>query len=158
MTRLRDFTRGEAGTRLALGDRELTSLLQYSLQGILPEGVTDPSARIDRERIHLRSRVHLASFPDLPDLGPILGLLPDTMEVELEGSLMSLGEEEGVMLVRGIEASRIPLPGRLIPQILRALGWESRPGLPPEAFAFPLPGPLTAAYIDSDSLVLTIEP
>ncbi|MFC1660133.1 hypothetical protein ACFL3S_01530 [Gemmatimonadota bacterium] len=155
---LQAFSRGEGGARMALGNRELTSVLRYSLQTLLPEGVSEPSARMQGERILLRSKVQLASFPDLPDLGPILGLLPDTLDVALEGSLMALGDEEGVLLVRGVEASRIPLPRRMIPQILRALGRESRPGLPPEAFVFPLPGVLTSAYILSDSLILTIEP
>jgi hypothetical protein len=158
MAQLQSFTRGEAGDRMAVGGPEVTSVLRYSLQDLLPEGVTEPTVRMERERIHLRGRVVLASFPDLPDLGPIIGLLPDTMDVEMEASLVALGDEEAALLIRGIEASRIPLPVRMVPQILEALGRESRPGLPPEALVFPLPGHLRSAYILSDSLILTIDP
>jgi hypothetical protein len=69
-----------------------------------------------------------------------------------------VGEGRGALLVRGVEASRIPVPQRLIPEILDALAGERHSGLPREALAFPLPGRVTGAYIEADSLVLTIDP
>jgi hypothetical protein len=113
---------------------------------------------MEDDRVQVGGKVVLAAFPRLPDLGPVLGLLPDTLDVQLEATLMSLGEGRGALLVRGIEASRIPLPRRLIPDILDALAGSRPPGLPPEALPFPLPGRVTAAYIEADSLVLTIDP
>jgi hypothetical protein len=155
---LQAFLRGEGRDRVAVGGREVTSILRYSFGDLLPEGVTEPSVRMERERIHLRAKVLLAAFPELPDLGPILGLLPDTLDVEMEGSLVAVGDDEAALMIRGIRASHIPLPARLVPQILDALGREPRAGLPPEAMTFPLPGSLRSAYILADSLVLTIDP
>lgn len=158
LTRIRAFGEGEGGETLTVAGDEITGLLRYSLRGLLPNGVSEPTVRMDGDRVHVGGRVVLQAFPQLPDLGPVLGLLPDTLDVELEATLLSVEAGRGALLVRGIEASRIPLPQRLIPDILDALAGEQSAGLPPEALAFPLPGRVTGAYIEADSLVLTIDP
>ena len=73
-------------------------------------------------------------------------------------ALVPFGEEESALLVHGVEASRIPIPRRLIPEILRAIGRVDRPGLPREALAVPLPAGLGSAYILSDSLIISPVP
>ncbi|MGM0669842.1 MAG: hypothetical protein ACQET1_08980 [Gemmatimonadota bacterium] len=146
-------SRGEA--RMALGSREITSVIRYAVPGLLPTGIRDPSVTLEDGRMHLRALVIRHEFPDLPDLGRILGILPDTLNVELHASLMPFGQEESALLVHGLEASRIPIPRRLIPDILRAVGRKERPGLPPEALAIPLPSGIEAAYIVTDSLILS---
>ncbi len=148
---------GVGGHRLALGGREITSVLRYSVPGFVPEGVRDPEVSFHEARVHLRAKVALGAFPDLPDLGAVLGLLPDTVSVEFQASLLPFGTETAALVVHHIEANRIPLPRRVIPDILRAMGRRDHPGLPPEALVVPLPTGLTSAYIHTDSLILSTD-
>jgi hypothetical protein len=152
------FRRGEGGAQMALGGEELTAVLRYSVPGMVPDGVAEPEVRFRDGRVHLGARVALDAFPDLPDLGPILGILPDTLQVRLEGSLLPFGVRKAAFLVHHVEASRVPLPRRLIPEILRAMGREEHPGLPPEAITVSLPSGLGSAYILTDSLILSKDP
>ena len=109
-------------------------------------------------RVHFRAEVALSSFPDLPDLGPILGILPDTLMWISRPPSCLLGTGQAALLVHQLEASRIPLPRRLIPEILKAMGRVDQPGLPPEALLVPLPTGLGSAYILTDSLILSPDP
>jgi len=149
---------GEGGDQMALGGREITSVLRYSVPGLIPDGVKDPEVYFQEGRVHLRGKVALASFPEIPDLGAILDLLPDTVSVEIQASLLPFGGETAALVVHRIEANRIPLPRRAIPEILRALGRRDQPGLPPEALVVPLPAGLLSVYIHSDSLILSHDP
>ncbi|MGD2120165.1 MAG: hypothetical protein PVJ76_00400 [Gemmatimonadota bacterium] len=155
LAEIQRFRRGEGSDQLALDASELTSLVRFSIPELMPEGVVNPAVTLKEGRIHFRSRVALASFPDLPDLGPFLGILPDTVDVALEATMMPFGEGRAALLVHKVEAMRIPLPGRVVPEILQAMGREERPGLPPEAIMVPLPSGLGSAYISTDSLVLS---
>lgn len=152
--RFQEFRRGDHG-RIALGGREITSVLRYSVPGLIPSGVRDVTVGLEEGRVLLAAQVVLSSFPRLPDLGPVLGILPDTLNVVMHASLLPLSEEEAALLVQGLEASRIPIPRALIPEILRAIGRVDRPNLPPEALAVPLPAGLGSAYILNDSLILS---
>jgi len=158
VARVQELRRGQGPEQLAFGGAELTSVLVYAVPGLIPPGVTDPRVTLADGRVHLRARVALEAFPELPDLGPVIGLLPDTLDVALEASLMPFSPERAALLVHQIEASRVPLPRRLVPQILTAMGRTEEPGLPPEALLIPLPGGLGSAYILSDSLILSYDP
>jgi hypothetical protein len=158
LARVQAFRQAEEPGQMMLGGRELTAVLRYAVPGLVPPGIREPVIRLSDGRVHLEARVVLEAFPDLPDLGPILGILPDTLDVELEASLMPYGEVESALLVHSVEASRIPIPRRLIPEILAAMGREDKPGLPPEALTVPLPAGLEAAYVLTDSLILSTEP
>lgn len=154
VARVQALRQAEEG-RLALGGPEITSVLRYAFPGLLPPGVKEPTVTLEDSRFLLEARVVRNDFPRLPDLGPVLGILPDTLNVELRASLMPFGPEEAALLVQGIEASHIPIPRRLIPDILSAIGRVDRPGLPPEALVVPLPSGLNAAYIVMDSLIIS---
>jgi hypothetical protein len=158
LERVQRFQDGAGGDLLTLGGREVTSVLRYSVPGLIPDGVGDPEVQFQEERAHLRAKVTVASFPELPDLGAILDLLPDTVTVELQASLLPFGGQTAALVVHRIEANRIPLPRRAIPEILRALGRRDQPGLPHEALLVPLPAGLLSVYIHSDSLVLSHNP
>lgn len=149
------FRRGEAGERMALSGPELTSVLRYSVPGLIPDGASDPVIRLERGSVRLQADVAISAFPDLPDLGPVLGILPDTLSVEVEATLIPFQDEQVALMVQGLEAGRIPLPGRLIPEILNAMGRVAHPGLPPEALLVPLPPGLGSAYLLDDSLILS---
>ncbi len=155
VSQVQALRRGEGLSRIALGDREITSVLRYSAPGIVPAGVDSPEVQLAGDKVRVRARVALASFPDLPDLGPVLGVLPDTVDVVLEGSLMPFGEGKAALLINHLETSRIPMPGRLIPQILMAMGRVQENGLPPEALLISLPSGVGTAYILGDSLILS---
>ena len=155
---VQEFRGGDGPDQLVLGEEELTSVLLYSVPGLIPVGVSGPEVRLSEGRVHGRARVALDAFPDLPDLGPIIGMLPDTLDVGFEASLMPFGERRAALLVHSLNASRIPLPGRLIPEILTAMGRTQEPGLPPEALLVSLPSGLASAYILTDSLILSRHP
>ena len=158
MLLVQDF-RGRGGSeQVALGGEALTSVLRYSVPGLIPAGVSGPEVRLSDGRVHGRARVALEAFPELPDLGPIIGMLPDTLDVAFEASLMPFGERKAALLVHSLNASRIPLPRRLIPEILTAMGRTDEPGLPREAFLVSLPSGLGSAYILTDSLILSRHP
>ena len=140
---------------MAMSGSGLTSVLRYSVPRLMPDGVLDPEVILEDGRVYLRAKVALRLFPDLPDLGPIIGILPDTLDVALQASLMPFGNGMATLLVHRVEASRIPLPRRMVPGILTAMGRKGRPGLPPEALLVPLPSGLGSAYILTDSLILT---
>lgn len=157
LTNVQNFRENREG-RMALGGREVTSVLRYSVPGLIPSGIKEPEVAFGDGRVHLSADVVMAAFPGLPDLGPLLGMLPDTLQVDLHASLIPFGDQESALLVHGVEASRIPIPRRLIPEILRAIGRVDRPGLPPEGMAVPLPPGLGSVYILSDSLIISSKP
>ncbi len=157
LDRFERFRKGEGGGRIALGGLELTSVVRYALPGIVPPGVDRPTVTLAGSRVGLRARVALAAFPRLPKLDDVLGILPDTIDVLMEGSLVPLDREHLALLVDHIEVSRIPLPRRMIPQILAGFGRDGSGALPEDALAVPLPDGLQAVYVQRDSLVLVAE-
>lgn len=154
LDRVEGLRAGQGGGQLALGDAQLSSVVRYALPGILPPGVSEPRVRIDDGRVALEARVATSAFPDLPSLGEVVGMLPDTVPVRIEGKLYGYGKESLAFFVSQVEAARIPLPDRLIPQVLGALGRQDREGLPETALHIPMPGGLDSVYVEDDSLVL----
>lgn len=158
MEKVEAFRRSGEPAELALGQSEVASVLRFAAPGVVPEGVTPPEVELRDGRVHLSTRVALSAFPPVPELERVMGMLPDTVPVELDGSLMPFGDTDAALVVHRIQASGIPLPGRLIPRLLEALGRVDRTGLPPDAMIVPLPGGLRSAYIHSDSLILVATP
>jgi hypothetical protein len=155
MDRFEAFRRGEVGEQLALSASEIESVVRYSVPGIIPEGIGDPRIRMADGVVTLTARVAIETFPRMPDLSAVLGFLPDTVEVSFEGTLSPLDDERwDALVVHEVQAGFIPLPDRVIPQILEALGREYVGGLPDDAIAIPLPDGIKSAYILRDSLVL----
>ncbi len=155
MDRFEALRRGEVGGQLALSASEIESVIQYSVPGIIPEGIGEPRIRMEDGIVTLSARVAIAAFPKMLDLNAVLGFLPDTLEVSFEGALAPLDDERwDALVIHGVQAGFIPLPDRMIPEILEALGREYVGGLPDDAIAIPLPDGLKSAYILRDSLVL----
>lgn len=144
---------GEAA-RLELDGVDLSSLIRYSLPGIIPPGVDEPMVEVSGGKVLLSARVATAAFPDMPAFDEIAGLLPDTVDIRLRGALVPFGPAMSALYVERVEAERIPLPSRIVPGILNALGRRSVEGLPPEAMAIPLPSGLDRAFVEGDRLVL----
>ena len=153
LDRLEAFREG-GSTEVRLGGAEVTSLLRYGLPGMMPPGVSEPTAEMREGRLQLSARVALEALPEIPSLNEVVGLLPDTVEVEMRGSLVPLGSERIALHVESLEASRIPIPPRVTPAVLGALGRTDQPDLPQDAIAIPLPSGVRAVYVQQDSLVL----
>lgn len=158
LDRIERFRAGSAADdQMLLGGAEVSSIVRFALPGILPSGVTEPSVTMRGGRIILSARVAVTDFPELPSLEEIVGLLPDTVPIRMGGALGPRDESTSILYVDDVQAARIPIPDRFIPEILRALGREDREGLPPHAMLVPLPQGLRAVYVRRDSLVLVAD-
>ena len=146
--------RGSENPELRLESSEVSSLLRYSIPGILPGGVVDPSVSFAEDRIEVSARVLPAGIPDLPQLGGILGLLPDTVEVLVVGALLPSSEKGTLFLIEGIELQGWPVPRRSLPEILSALGRKAQPGVSASAVLVPALWGLKGAHIADGGLVL----
>ena len=157
LDRFERFRKGEGEGRIALSGLELSSVVRYALPGLVPPGVDEPTVTLLDGRVRLSARVAKGAFPRLPKLDDVVGILPETLDVEMEGSLVPLDQGHLALLVDHVEASRIPLPRRMIPQILAGFGGERSESLPDDALAVPMPNGLRSVYIQRDSLVLIAE-
>jgi len=154
LDRFERFRAGAAGGRLALVDAEIGSVLRFALPGILPPGVSDPDLRLTGSDVTLTARVTTAAFPDLPALAPVIGMLPDTVTVLMEGTLGQFGKQSLAFHIEHVEAAGVPLPDRLVPEVLVGLGRTHRGGLPENALHIPLPAGIDSVYVERDSLIL----
>lgn len=157
LDRYEAFQAGTGPDRLSVGGAELASVLRFSLPGLLPPGVSEPSVELEDGRVRVSARVAVAQVPRLRDLDEVVGLLPDTVTLAMRGTLTPLDGPGVALVVEEVTAARIPVPRRMIPDILTALGRTDRPGLPPDAMVVPLPEGLRSAYILRDSLILVAD-
>ncbi len=154
LERFEAFRRGEGDERLVLGNLELESVLRFGVPQMFPPGVDAPSVNMKDGVIEVGGDVAVASFPQLPDLGGVIGFLPDTLRVEVEGTISPLSEHRAALVVHQVRALGIPLPDRMIREILVAFGRQTIADLPDDAMPVPLPDGIESAYILRDSLVL----
>ncbi len=156
LDRFERFRRGEIGDRLSLSAVEVASVIRYSAPGIVPGGVSDVELEFHDGVVTLSARVLVEAFPGLPNLDGILGFLPDTVSISVEGALAPLDEDAIALVVHGVYASFIPvpLPDGMTPKILMALGRRSRDGLPEDALPFSLPDGVQSAHVLRDRLIL----
>ena len=156
LDRFERFRRGEIGDRLSLSAVDVASVLRYSAPGMLPEGVSGPVVEFHDGVVTLTAHVAVEAFPGLPTLDGILGFLPDTVSISIEGALAPLDENRVALVVHGVYAAFIPvpLPDGMTPRILTALGRRGRDGLPEDALAFPLPDGVRSAHVLRDRLIL----
>ncbi len=154
LDRFETFRAGKSGDRLALSDAEISSVVRYALPGLFPSGVSEPEVTMNDGHLSLSARVATKAFPKLPSLDTVVGMLPDTVAVRMDGDLVPFGKESLAFRVKHIEAARIPLPDRMIPSVLTALGRKGGGGLPANALQVPLPNGLDSVSVSGDSLVL----
>ena len=154
MDRFELLRSGGVGDQMSLNSIDIVSVLHYSVPGILPDGFSNPVVGLADGSVTLTVQVVIETFPKLRDLGNVLGFLPDTITVSLEGTLTPLDERRAALIVHEIQASFIPLPDAVIPEILTAFGREYVGGLSDDALAIPLPSGIRSAHILRDRLVL----
>lgn len=133
---------------------ELESILTYRLPEYLPEGIDEPSIRFRDGELILGLRMARTLLPDVPELERIMEILPDTVPVQIRGSLLPVGEREAAFMVRRIDVANVPIPRRFYARILEGLDPREREGLPAEAISVPLPPGVGSALIRNDRLVL----
>ncbi len=156
LDRFERFRRGELGDQLTLSALDVESVIRYSAPGMVPGGVSDVDVEFRDGVVRLTARVLVEAFPGLPILDGILGFLPDTVSVSIEGALAPLDQDAIALVVHGVYASFIPvpLPDGMTPKILVALGRRSREGLPEDALLFSLPDGVRSAHVLRDRLIL----
>ena len=156
LDRFERFRRGEGGGQLSLSAAEVISVIRYSAPGMVPGGVSNPVVEFRDGVVSLSARIAVEAFPGLPTLDGILGFLPDTVAIAVEGALSPLDEDGVALVVHGVRASFIPvpLPDGMTPSILTALGRRHVAGLPEDALALPLPDGVRSAHVLRDRLIL----
>lgn len=157
LDRFERFRTGEGPDRLVLSSRELTSVVRFALPGLVPPGVERPRVELFDGRVRLSAQVTLNAFPRLPHLDEVVGVLPDTVEVLLEGALAPYGARRLALMVDRMEAARLPIPRRMVGDVVAGFGQRAPRGLPNDALAVPLPDGIQAVYVRRDSLVLVAE-
>jgi predicted small lipoprotein YifL len=154
LDRFERFRAGEEGSRLMLGGDELSSVVRYALPGIVPPGVAEPTVELEDGKVTVSARVAVEDFPRLPSLDKIIGLLPDTVLIEMRGSLIPLDQAHLALVMDRIRAAKIPIPTRMMSGVLEGLGRKGPVSLPDDALQVPLPDGLESAFVQRDSLVL----
>lgn len=144
--------------RVALGEDELQSLIQYRYSQMLPIFTDTPRITLEDSVIRLRARLPVDKLPRVNELGQIAALLPDTTEIAVTGAVLPLGRGRVALAVEQMSAADIPLPRQMVPAVLRQLGRKDQPGVPDNAVGVSLPPGAGGAYIERDSLVLLARP
>jgi hypothetical protein len=154
LERFERFRRGRGGDRLALSGRELSSVARFAMPGLIPPGVSEPTLELEQGHIHLKARVAVAAFPQLSRLGGLMGMLPDTVPLEMEGSLVPSDAEYMALLVDKVELAYVPIPKSMVVEVLKGLGRHAPSTMPPDALPVPIPDGVKFIYVQRDSLVL----
>ena len=156
LARFERFLLGEGGDQLSLSATEVASVIRYAVPGMIPGGVSDPGVEFRDGVVTLTARIAVEAFPGLPTLDGILGFLPDTVPISVEGALAPLNQDGVALIVHGVRATFIPvpLPDGMTSRILTALGRRSTDGLAQDALAFPLPDGVGSAHVLRDRLIL----
>jgi hypothetical protein len=143
-----------AGTQVNLTGAEVESILRFSLPTLVPRGVADPKVRFSGGSIRTSARVSGAQLLDIPELISRLGVIGDTVGIEIDGTLVPYNDGAVSLVVDRLQIGGVPVPGALIPRTLDALGRDRHPDLPDDAVLALLPAGLSAAWVRGDTLVL----
>lgn len=142
--------------RVALSEDELQALLHTRFAAVLPRWVDSARIQLDGEKVRLSGRVPVDRIPQMRSMGEVAGLLPDTTEVAVKGQVIPLGRGRVALAVDQVTAAHVPLPRRLVPQIMAGLkqGRPAEASVPADALLLPLPRNIASAYVRNDSLIL----
>ena len=157
LDRFKALRDGSGPARVAVSNVELVSVLKYALTGTIPELISELSVTLADGGLTLSGRVAVDALGGLSELGAAVAFLPDTLLLELEGSLVPFDDGRAALVIHRVIAAHIPLPNQMIAGVLEALGRETEEGLPVDALAVPLPSGLESVYILRDSLVLVAD-
>lgn len=122
------FRSGGAGERISLTEDEVTALLRHAVPGMLPAGVVEPTVRLESGAILVRARLASDEFEARGPLASALGVLPDTIVVDLRGRLVNT-RSRFAFYVEEARASHVPLPRTAVAAIADALAARADDGL-----------------------------
>lgn len=114
------FRSGGAGKRISLTGEEVTALLRHAIPGMLPTGVVDPTVRLESGSIVVEARLASDEFAATGPLASALGVLPDTLLVDLRGRLVNT-RSRLAFYVQEARASHVTLPRGAVQAIVAAL-------------------------------------
>lgn len=157
LARLSELTAGGEGRRTFTA-AEVESVLRYRMDGALPAGVQDPAVEFRDEELRLGIQVARELLPSIPEMERIRDALPESVPIQIRAVLLTLGEGEGALVIRRVDAAGIPVPRRFHRSIAQILDPAQEANLPPEAVSFSLPPGITSVHLAGDELVVTVHP
>lgn len=143
------------GEPARLSSVEVSSLLRFRATGWTPDLLHDPRVLMAGDTIRVLATVPVDQLPSQPDLDRVRALLPDSVEVEVSGSIRSIGTDRAALNVRRVEFAGIPIPERYFGVMLERFGRRAEDGLAPTEMAVPLPPGVKAIGVEDGYLVLT---
>ena len=158
MDRFEQLRWNESDEELVLGSVEISSVVRYAIPGVMPPGLLEPRVEFEEGQVRLFVLAVAREFPGLPKLDEIIGLLPDTMAIEMQGVIALLDQSHFSLIVNKLWMFKTPMPSSLIPAILTAFGREGRKALPRNALLIPKPDGIEVAFVQGDSLFLSANP
>lgn len=133
---------------------EVESVLRYRWNDQLPPGVADPSVRIQGGELRVRLQVASEMLPRYPEMERLREMLPDTVPLELRGTILTLEGREAAFLVRRIDVAGVPVPRRFQATLLEAIQPSRRDDVPEEAFVLTLPPGIGSLHLADETLVV----
>ena len=162
--RLQLFRTGNAGDRMTLDGPELTALLRHAASGLLPWGITAPRVRIMGREVRFDARASRDALSPSVDLGSVLGVLPDALDVTLWGRVIRNGPGGFALQIEHARVFHIPLPREAIAAIVAELPGGLAQGVPTRqtshmagavpAIQLPWPHGITSVLVRDGLLVL----
>lgn len=144
----------EEGDTVRLSGVEISSMVRYRYQDRLPGGMETPTVAVAGDAVIFRGRLPTDRLPPAPELDRVRAFLPDTTDVEVSGHLRVVEPGRSAFEIEQLTVEGFPIPSHFYPTILERLGLGSEPGLPPHAFAFPLPGGVREVRAEGGTLLL----
>lgn len=154
VARYEALVEGEVGGEVRLNADEVTGALRFRIPDAVPEPLSRPAVGFADDIVRVTGRVPLEEL-SAPDR--LHSILPDTVDLLLQGLLVPLEGGSVALVVQRARASGLPIPGRLQPGVLEVLGRPDRRDLPPNVLPLPLPPGVSRAYLDGDALILSRE-
>ncbi len=142
------------GDTVRLSSIELASLARYRYSGWIPGTLREPTLSLAGDSLLVAGMVPTDELPAVAQLEQVRGFLPDTAHVEVSGRLLPVAPGQAAIEVGQISVSRVPIPRRLYPDLVRRIGGGEAAGLPPSAIAFGLPEGVGSARVENGFLVL----
>ncbi len=142
------------GDTVRLSSAEIASLARYRYSGWIPDALREPTLSLAGDSLLVEGLVPTEELPTVTELERVRSFLPDTARVEVSGRLLRVAPGQAAIEVSQISVSRVPIPRRLYPDLLRRIGGGDAAGLPPNAIAFSLPEGVGSAWVENGFLVL----
>lgn len=144
----------ENGDTARLTGVEITSLIRYRFEDRFAPGLATPSVVFAGDTVRVVGRFPTDRLPDVPELRSVRTYLPDTADVDVQGSLRTTTPGRAAMRMQNVRFAKFPVPENFYPKVLTRIGRRDEPGLARDEFPFPLPAGVGSARVEAGELVL----